>query len=215
MPYAGQRRDARASRRRTFARRRGEIGTAIPTRPRSRQAIAAPCNERPAKTRSTRPTGASRPLAIVQPQKTKRSPALKRCRRCSRLCRRPRRIARKSSTTTMVNRWLASRSVVKMRSGCQKLTVRLPLTIRASNRSTSCRCGRGRFAACACTCSSCGRGGRKAEPRLRAIEGNVIDAHRAALAEYDAASWRTRLWRSRKRRRAIERHRSRAVTPRG
>ena len=48
------------------------------------------------------------------------------------------------------------------------------------------------------------------EPRARAIEGNVLDAHRAALAEYEAAR-RGRGRRSEKRREAITRHRRREV----
>jgi hypothetical protein len=53
------------------------------------------------------------------------------------------------------------------------------------------------------------------EPRVRAIEGNVLDAHRAALAEYEAAPRRRRWRRSKKRRDAIARHRRREVIPRG
>jgi hypothetical protein len=53
------------------------------------------------------------------------------------------------------------------------------------------------------------------EPGLRAIEGNVIDAHRAALDEYDATSRRARWRRSSKRLASIRQHRSREVIPRG
>jgi hypothetical protein len=45
----------------------------------------------------------------------------------------------------------------------------------------------------------------------RAVTGNVIEAHRAALAEYDATSWIARFRRSRKRLTAIRSHRQRVV----
>jgi hypothetical protein len=48
----------------------------------------------------------------------------------------------------------------------------------------------------------------------RTVIANVIEAHRAALAEYDATPWRARFRRRSKRRvEAIRSHRSRIVDP--
>lgn len=45
----------------------------------------------------------------------------------------------------------------------------------------------------------------------RAVIGNVIEAHRAALAEYDATRWVARFRRGSKRLEAIRSHRSRVL----
>jgi hypothetical protein len=45
----------------------------------------------------------------------------------------------------------------------------------------------------------------------RAVAGNVIEAHRAALAEYDSTPWIARFRRSSKRLKAIRSHRQRVV----